>query len=246
MCFPYPYSKTVKNDAIASVFDIVSQKTLGDAFIRGKFGLVDKDVIADLGTPVAYLMFDVSSGNHLLAITWLMQYGGGMAALPLGLIILYSTITNETGYPAPSAERNTLLFSFLLFAAGGIIGFMISGSNTIIPAHYHGSITAITLAFMGITYSLLPKMGFKKPAGKWVQWQPVLYGVGQLIHIAGLAWSGGHGVQRKTAGAAQGLDTAEKIIGMRVVGIGAGIAIIGGIIFLVIVIKSMLADKEST
>ncbi len=196
-------------------------------------------------TPVAYLMFDVSSGNHLLAITWLMQYGGGMAALPVGLVILYSILTSETGFPAPSAERNTLIFSFLLFAAGGVIGFMISGSNTIVPAHYHGSITAITLAFMGITYHLLPQLGFKKPAGKLVKWQPVLYGVGQLIHIAGLAWSGGHGVQRKTAGAAQGLDTAEKIIGMRIVGVGAGIAIIGGIIFLVIVIKSMLADKES-
>jgi len=47
---PYPYSKTVKNDAIASVFEIVSKKTKGDAYIRGKFDLMDKDVIADLGT----------------------------------------------------------------------------------------------------------------------------------------------------------------------------------------------------
>jgi len=200
-------------------------------------------LIPVLLTPVVYLMFDVSSGNHLQAITWLMQYGGGMAALPIGLLIIYSMFTNSGGFPEASGERNALIFSFILFAAGGVIGFMISGSNTIVPAHYHGSITAITLAFMGVTYHLLPRLGFNKPIGKMVRWQPVIYGIGQIIHISGLAWSGGHGVQRKTAGAAQGLDTLEKVIGMRVMGAGAGIAIIGGIIFLIIVFKSMLAAK---
>jgi len=200
-------------------------------------------LIPVLLTPVVYLAFDVSSGDHMQAITWLMQYGGGMAALPIGLAIVYSMLTNESGFPQASGERNALIFSFILFGAGGVIGFMISGSNTIVPAHYHGSITGITLAFMGITYHLLPRLGFRKPMGKMVIWQPVIYATGQLLHISGLAWSGGHGVQRKTAGAAQGLDTLEKVIGMRVMGIGGGIAIIGGIIFLVIVFKSMLAAK---
>jgi cytochrome c oxidase subunit I len=202
-------------------------------------------LIPVLLTPVVYLAFDVSSGDHLQAITWLMQYGGGMAALPVGLAIVYSMATNANGFPKASGERNALIFSFVLFGAGGIIGFMISGSNTIVPAHYHGSITAITLAFMGITYHLLPRLGFRKPVGKWVTWQPVIYATGQILHISGLAWSGGHGVQRKTAGAAQGLDTLEKVIGMRVMGAGGGIAIIGGIIFLVIVFKSISAAKTS-
>lgn len=192
-----------------------------------------------LSTPIVYLMFDVSSGNHLQAITWLMQYGGGMAPLPIGLVIVYSLFTNSNGFPPSSAERNALMFSLILFGMGGVIGFMISGSNTIVPAHYHGSITAITLAFMGITYHLLPRLGFRKPEGKLVRWQPYIYGIGQMIHITGLAWSGGHGVQRKTAGAAQALDTAEKVIGMRVMSGGAGLAVIGGIIFLVIVFKAM-------
>ncbi len=201
-------------------------------------------LIPVLLTPVVYLAFDVSSGDHLQAITWLMQYGGGMAALPVGLAIVYSMLVNENGFPQASGERNALIFSFILFGAGGVIGFMISGSNTIVPAHYHGSITAITLAFMGITYHLLPRLGFRKPVGKMVKWQPVIYATGQMLHIGGLAWSGGHGVQRKTAGAAQGLDTLEKVVGMRIMGVGGGIAIIGGIIFLVIVFKSMMAVKE--
>ncbi|MCK5091613.1 MAG: cytochrome C oxidase subunit I, partial [Gammaproteobacteria bacterium] len=86
--------------------------------------------------------------------------------------------------------------------------------------------------------------GFKKPEGKMVRWQPVIYGVGQMMHISALAWSGGHGVQRKTAGAAQELDTMEKVLGMGIMGLGGGIAIIGGVIFLVIVFRSMLAARS--
>jgi cytochrome c oxidase subunit 1 len=37
---------------------------------------------------------------------------------------------------------------------------MIRGVNVVIPAHYHGSIVGITLAFMGLAYVLLPRLGF--------------------------------------------------------------------------------------
>jgi len=189
-------------------------------------------------TPIVYIAFTVDSGDHLQAITWLMQYGGGLAALPVGLIIVYSLLTAGNRLTS-SAEGNALLSSILLFGVGGVIGFMISGSNVTVPAHYHGSIVAVTLAFMGITYHLLPRLGFRKPEGKMVRLQPVIYAVGQLMHVTGLAWSGGYGVQRKTAGAAQGLDAIEKVAGMGLMGLGGLIAIVGGIIFLVIVIKSM-------
>jgi len=199
-------------------------------------------VIPVLLTPVVYLLFEVGGGDHLQAITWLMQYGGGMAALPIGLIIAYSLLANMNSATAKiksSAEGNALLSSILLFGVGGVIGFMISGSNVTVPAHYHGSIVAVTLAFMGITYHLLPRLGFRKPEGKLVRMQPVIYAVGQLMHVTGLAWSGGYGVQRKTAGAAQGLDEIGKVAGMGLMGMGGLVAIIAGVIFLVIVFKSV-------
>ncbi|MGB5598865.1 MAG: hypothetical protein WBM66_09130, partial [Thiothrix litoralis] len=70
-------------------------------------------------------------------------------------------------------------------------------------------------------------------------WQPLIYGGGQLIHILGLAWSGGYGVQRKTAGAAQGLHDLPQILGMGMMGLGGLIAIIGGGIFVVVVLRAM-------
>ena len=197
-------------------------------------------------TPYIYLAYDIGSANHILGLTWLMQYGGGLAALPLGLIVVLTIIRTGGALHGVRAERNALLFSILLFGVGGIIGFLISGSNVTIPAHYHGSIVAVTLAYMGVTYHILPKLGFRKPVGKLVNLQPVIYGSGQLMHVLGLAWSGGYGVQRKTAGAEQGLKSIQEIVGMGVMGLGGMIAIIGGILFLVIVFKAMWPQKNSS
>lgn len=189
--------------------------------------------------PLIYLLYEVSSGYHLVTFTWLMQYGGGLAALPIGLAVVIGLFRAPPAGAEGAAERNALWFSIILFAAGGIIGFLIRGSSVTIPAHYHGSIVAVTLAYMGIAYHLLPRLGFRKPQGRLVQWQPIIYGTGQLLHVLGLAWSGGHGVQRKTAGSAQGLEGFQEILGMALMGLGGLIAIIGGVLFLVICYQAM-------
>ena len=121
---------------------------------------------------------------------------------------------------------------------------MIKGSNVTVPAHYHGSIVGVTLAFMGMTYHLLPHLGFRKVSGRAARWQPGIYGIGQLMHIIGLAWSGGYGVQRKTAGAEQGLEQFEQIAGMSLMGFGGLISIIGGVMFLIIVYLAIKPDKK--
>ena len=112
-------------------------------------------------------------------------------------------------------------------------------SNVTVPAHYHGCIVGVTLAFMGMTYHLLPRLGFQAVAQRLAVWQLWIYGSGQLLHIIGLAWSGGYGVQRKTAGAAQGLHSIQQIAGMGLMGAGGLIAIIGGLLFLVVVFRAM-------
>jgi hypothetical protein len=59
------------------------------------------------------------------------------------------------------------------------------------------------------------------------------------MHVIGLAWSGGYGVQRKTAGDAQFLDGIEKIAGMGLMGLGGLVAVVGGVLFLVIAFRAM-------
>jgi len=191
-----------------------------------------------LVTPIIYSQHEILSSGHRLAFTHLMQYGG-LASLPLGLFVCWTLFSIKKPFGEAKPLHSALIASLVLFAAGGIIGFMIEGVNVVIPAHYHGSIVGVTLAFMGLTYALLPHLGFAAPQSKMAYLQPYIYGGGQLMHILGLAWSGGYGVQRKTAGAAQGLDRLPEIAGMAMMGLGGLISIIGGLLFLIVTISAM-------
>ncbi len=45
---PYPYSKTVKPDAINQAFSMAMKETTGSAYIKGKFGVMDEQIVAHL------------------------------------------------------------------------------------------------------------------------------------------------------------------------------------------------------
>jgi hypothetical protein len=157
-----------------------------------------------------------------------MEHGHGLM-LPLILLVLYAM---PKVWKLSSPAKSALYSSMLLFLSGGILAFMIRGVNVVIPAHYHGSIVGVTLAFMGLAYVLLPRLGYGDvESSRMARWQPYVYGAGQLIHVLGLAWSGGYGVQRKVAGADQMLLTWQQKAGMGMMGLGGLIAIIGGVLF---------------
>ncbi len=190
-------------------------------------------------TPLVYLMWDVASVEHRRVLTWMMRLGGGLAVAPLALALVLALARTRDPSGRSRPLRAALVMSLLLFAAGGLIGFAIDGSNVKIPAHYHGCIVGITLAFMGVTYELLPRLGYGAPSTRLALWQPYVYGVGQLMHIGGLVWSGGYGVQRKVAGAEQVLTSLQQVAGMGLMGLGGVIAIVGGLLFLVAVVGAM-------
>lgn len=202
-------------------------------------------ILALLGvfvTPYAYLVYDVTSVEHRNLLTWAMRVGGGPAIVPVSLAVVWAvwrTRALSTEMTRTRPLRAALLTSVLLFGAGGVIGVFIHGSNVRIPAHYHGSIVGVTLALMGMVYHLLPALGYAAPKSRLATWQPWLYGMGQLMHIIGLVWSGGYGVQRKVAGAEQVLRSTGEIAGMGLMGLGGLIAIIGGLLFVVVVIRAM-------
>jgi cytochrome c oxidase subunit 1 len=190
-------------------------------------------------TPYAYLAYDVASVEHRNLHTWGMRLGGGIAIAPIALSSWLGLRNAPSAGGTERPLRAALIASMLLFAAGGVIGTLISGNNVKIPAHYHGCIVGVTLAFMGLVYHVLPKLGYGSVRGKLATAQPYLYGAGQLMHIVGLVWSGGYGVQRKVAGADQVLRTAGETAGMGLMGLGGMVAIIGGLLFVVVVIKAL-------
>jgi cytochrome c oxidase subunit I len=185
----------------------------------------------------------LDSRDHVLGFTTLMRWGG-LAALPLGTLALLALLTRPATSPEGRCLRAVALCSMGLFAAGGILGFMIRGSNTMIPAHYHGSIVAVTLAAMGLIYFVLPRLGRPITLARTARWQPWVYAAGQLMHVTGLAWCGGYGVQRKVAGAAQGLEGLAETAGMALMGLGGLVSVAGGVMFLVVALAALMGRRD--
>lgn len=134
-----------------------------------------------------------------------------------------------------------LVLSIVTFGVGGALGLFVDGADTRTPAHYHGVIGGINLAFMGLMFAfVLPLLGRAPEAGRLVRAQIWLYAVGQILACIGLFWAGGYGAARKTAGAAQDLSHIGATIGLYLNGVGALIAIVGGVMFIWTVGRALL------
>jgi len=127
------------------------------------------------------------------------------------------------------------LVSAGLTLLGFVLGASIRGSNTMVPAHYHASIGGVTVAFMTITYVLLGAFGFSIATPRLrraAAWQPLVYGVGQMIFACGFALAGAYGMSRKAYGAEQAGRGLAESIGLGIMGMGGLLAVVGGLLFL--------------
>jgi heme/copper-type cytochrome/quinol oxidase subunit 1 len=188
-------------------------------------------------TPLIYLAWNVASVEHHRLQTWLMRFGGGLAIAPVAAAVCAGLVRQSRRRDLAGAPmRAALIASLVLFAFGGVIGFGISANTVRVPAHYHGCIVSVTLALMGVAYWLLPRLGFACAPPRLASLQCWVYGAGQMLHIAGLVWSGGYGVQRKVADGALAQRSLDEIAAMGLMGAGGLIAVVGGLLFVLAVI----------
>ncbi len=177
------------------------------------------------------------------------QYGLTLPALLFGVPLLNEILKQKKssdGLPMRNPAFLCLALSPVVFAAGGILGLFVDGADTRTPAHYHGVIAGINLSFMGLFYGLvLPLLGRELERSKALYAQVYMFGGGQLFASIGLFLAGGYGTPRKTAGDSQGLEEIGAIIGMYMNGIGALIAVIGGIMFIWMVSKALLKAPKT-
>jgi hypothetical protein len=190
------------------------------------------------------LAYEVSSFEHHHFFTQHMIVGGGL--MPTAM--LFYLISKWAKRGACDEARKFLMPAFavsiLLFIYGGVLGLMIQGQDVTIPAHYHGAIIAITMGAIGFTFTMLPNLyPHAKLQPRLMHWQPKVLGFGQFLHISGLAWSGGYGALRKTPGTDSLPPEAVAALGM--MGIGGLLAIIGGLMFVVIVWRVVRAAKPA-
>lgn len=204
---------------------------------------IDFLVVAAFSTGVFFLLYEVFSADWVLGFTT-MQYAfapvGLLVALALMKTILQSPtrLWNNPGYVA-------LILSPLVFGIGGTMGLFVDGLDTRTPAHYHGMIAGVTLAFMALFYTVFLPLLHRPITWPRLSLASIwLFGVGQALASTGLFIAGGHGAARKVAGAEQGLTEFSAKLGMGLNG-GAGLlAIIGGALFVWVCATALLGKRS--
>ena len=155
---------------------------------------------------------------------------------------------------------SSLIFSIVVFGfVGGITGVTfgteqinIIAHNTLrIPGHFHSTVVSGTaLAFMGLTYYVIPLI-FRKQVAFWplARIQPYLFAIGMLIFSMAMTFAGTFGVPRRhwdiTFAQApfdvQYNPAVDLIIG--VMAVGGIIAAVGGAFYIIITVWSVFFGK---
>ncbi len=149
-----------------------------------------------------------------------------------------------------------VMFGFLGGISGVILGTeqlnLLMHNTLYVPGHFHGTVVAgTTLAFMAITYLLVPlifrrEIMFKKLA----QWQPYLFGIGVAGISLFMMGAGTLGVARRHwditfSDATLSFDyPSAAFLMMGLNGIFALLAALGGLIYVVVVVASILFGKR--
>lgn len=168
--------------------------------------------------------------------TWLMQWTSWQAPLALGLLLMLCERRERW--------RPGFGLSLLLFVSGLLLGSLINGQTTLITAHYHGTIGAITLAFMAVAFRLLPTLGMEAPPPFLVRLQLAFYGNGILLMMLGLAGAGLMGAPRKTPGDLElvfSVETVSRIL----LGVGGLCATIGIVMFAWLLLRRLFATPAA-
>jgi cytochrome c oxidase subunit 1 len=149
-----------------------------------------------------------------------------------------------------------IIFGFI----GGITGVVMGTEqiniiihNTIyVPAHFHATVAVgTTLTFMALTYLLIPVLFRRALFLPWMdRWQPYVFSAGMTLMILFMLGAGTLGVSRRHwdmdfTGAMLSFEypgTAYTM--MAVAGIGGVLGVLGGAMYLIVTVGSLLFGKK--
>ena len=212
---------------------VIGRPVLDTRVATGLFAVLALPAIAG---PVVVLAGQ--PGDFTLMMRW-----GLFPCVSVFLLLCIRGLWRHRAEISRGAMRGPAFTAFVVSAtmtvAGFIMGSLIRGDTTLVPAHYHMSLGGVTAAFMGVILELLTPLGAPLPGSrsrKWAGWQPVLYGGGMALMAIGfgLAASG-----RKTYGTEQVVRGVKEWAGLATMGLGGVISSVGGIVFLVLLILAL-------
>ena len=225
---------------------ILARRSLGaravdDGVFRVAVAIIGALAIAG---PIFYAAFEPFSDAQHEAFR-LLQFGVALPTLLFAVPLLAGA--RALGPPARWPWRDpaffTLATSLALFALGGVMGLLITGSDTRTPAHYHAVITAVSVSSAGMLLTFgLDELGLAPVSARATRVLIALYGGGQFVASIGMFVAGGYGAARKTPDGVGSLD-AVAAAGMAVHGIASIFTILGGAAFVVVAIRALLRPK---
>ncbi|MBK8098654.1 MAG: hypothetical protein IPK26_16200 [Planctomycetes bacterium] len=186
------------------------------------------------------------SATYRQGFTRLMQFGIAPTVLFIAVACVLALRRHRRAGGALSPLTAGFAASLLLTLLGFVLGACIRDANTMVPAHYHANIGAVTAAFMTISFPLLSMLGLPQPEGRWAWWshrQPVWFALGQSVFAAGFALAGSMGMGRKIYGQEQAARSVGETVGLVVMGIGGFVAIAAGVLFLIVHVRSFIHTR---
>ena len=220
-----------------ALVELLSGESLSKRWVQLAYAL---SVLYALAHLAGFALYPFDSPEFIGYHTKIMIMAGGLGVGLLALLVvarLWSA--RKLIQRANRAYASALVASLTVFACGGLVGLLIQGQNVTIPAHYHGAIVGVTLALMGLAYAMLPRFGHANVAGtRMALWQPIVSGIGQLMHVGGLAYSGGYGVLRKTPAGETPQLSRDVYAALGFVGMGTLLAVIGGLMFVIVMLRA--------
>lgn len=190
-------------------------------------------------TPVLHAAWTPDTEPSRRAFTLLMSFGTWPGPLWVALLLLADRRAGGRPLDVPALAA---LLSMALFVLGLLVGLLIRGETTTIPAHYHATVGATTLAALGVVLAVFDRArsgSLRRRAG------PLLaYAGGFLLIVAGFALAGSQRVPRKAPGASvEGEPLAW--LGLVAMGIGAAAAVAGVLWFGMRVAAALRAQRRA-
>jgi cytochrome c oxidase subunit 1 len=167
-----------------------------------------------------------------------------------------------TAAPWSNPAFSAFFLSLIIFGFGGGITGVVLGTQQInimahntlrIPGHFHVTVVGgTTLAFMGLTYYLVPLL-FQREfyARALCRLQPWLFGGGISLAAIGMSFAGSYGVPRRHwdvdfSGAqfAVGFDSGAHVM-LGLLGVGAVIAFLGLLAFIFLVVAAVFFGRSN-
>lgn len=163
---------------------------------------------------------------------------------PAAALLIVAFLWRWRASRGEAVARAGLAGSMALFVLGCGFGVAIQDDTTLVPAHYHGTVGALSVALMALVYKLGGDLGMAEVPRGSARLHLLGYAGGTALLSGGLAWAGWLGVPRKMPAGLS--EVPAGMFPLLLVALGGLIAIVAVVGFVWVAGRHLLALRIET